>query len=185
MKALLATLLLALVAWPAYSQEQATPQQAPSLGTDEQNPDKQQILSVLDKYASAYDHQSMSDLLAIWPTLKDDQKLYKKTEQHFRESNIMINSVETTVEPEHLQIDHDRAVVQIVRHEKYVKVVTQAEILGSDLRGPRAGYGQLPEPNQRTYQWPVKQVIDVTLTLQKVGSDWTIVSGTEEKKETK
>lgn len=166
-----------------FAQQSNSPLQ-PSMpaSNDAQNPDRQEILSVLDKYASAYDHQSMSELLAIWPTLKDDQKLYKHIEQHFRESNIMVNSVETTMEPEHWEIEKDRAVVRCVRNERYVKVATQAETIGTDLRGPKAGYGQLPEPNQRTQQWVVKKSSDVTLTLQKVGNDWNIVSGAEEKK---
>lgn len=176
--------LLPLLVLPlalASAQETAPAPPVASTSTVEANPDRKAIEGVLDKYVAAYEHQSMPQLVAIWPDLPHQKKDYKKIQQHFSESDIFIGSVEASIEPSDWQIDKDQAKVRCVRNEKYIKFWTASETIGADLRGPKAGYGQLPEPSQRTYQRKVTKNVPVMVTLHRSGDAWTISSVEEEK----
>lgn len=144
----------------------------------DQSADHKQIEEVLDQYVTAYERQSLPRLVEIWPDLPKQTKEYKKIEQHFNES-IFFGSVKASIEPQDWQIDKDQAQVRCVRNEQYVKYFTTSEVIGGDLRGPKA-FGQLPEPSKRTFQRKVRKNRIVMVTLHRNGDSWTIASVAEE-----
>jgi hypothetical protein len=162
-----------------WTQQAAPSQPAPSTSVTDQSSDRKRLEEVLDQYVDAYEHQSLPALVALWPALPNQKKDYESIQRHVNES-IFPGSVQSSIEPQDLQIEKDQAKVRCLRHEQYVKVHTSSEVIGGDLRGPKA-FGQLPEPSLRTYQRKVVKNRIVTITLHRSGDNWTIISVTEEK----
>ena len=128
-----------------------------------------EIQVALQKYVSAYERRSATELLAIWPDLQNQKKEFGKIKQHFDDGSI--SNLHLSLHPIETQVAKDDAIVQCGRTEKFAK--TGSTPTGGDLIMNSAP-AQSPPPSQSTKD--VKKTDKVWVKLHKSGDDWVIVA---------
>ncbi|HXM20436.1 MAG TPA: hypothetical protein VN948_04115 [Terriglobales bacterium] len=159
--------------------QQAPASQPASAGqADSQNADRDQIQKLLTRYQAAYEGRNMAELLAIWPSLQNDQKEQKKIKKEFDRADI--SSMKVVLELQDMQFPaKDEAVVKSKCNEQYVQVVSTSYSSGDATMGGIVG--QRPGPTNNIDKKTVKKTSDIWMTLHRDGDHWTIVSVSDKK----
>ncbi|MBA3913236.1 MAG: hypothetical protein H0X25_05150 [Acidobacteriales bacterium] len=131
------------------------------------------IDEVLKAYDAAYNHKSLEGLLAIYPSLQNDQKEFKKVKWHFEDPNVY--SEEMNLQAEDVQVNGNQAKVRAKRHEKYYALEMRSEITNGDLNMQNMP-AQDPGPNRVQRKHNTDKTETVYMTLQRNGENWQIAS---------
>jgi hypothetical protein len=160
------------------AQQKAESQAASDQQAAAQNPDRSAIDALLKKYATAYNHQSLDELVAVWPSLQNDKKTFKKMKDEFGRADISEMNVSLQVREVQPTATGD-TLVQCARSEEYKKTQTTAYTSGDNMMGSMPS--QTPGPAHLSEKKSVHTTGDVWLTLHKNGDTWTIASVSDKK----
>ena len=172
------TLSLALLTPVGLAQRQAESQAPSDQQAAAQNPDRSAIDALLKRYATAYNHQSLDELLAVWPSLQNDKKTLKKTKDEFGRADVSEMNVSLQVQEVQPAANGD-TLVRCTRSEQYKKLQTTSYSSGDNMMGSMPA--QNPGPAHLSEKKSVRKTSDVWLTLHKNGDDWTIASVSDKK----
>jgi len=172
MKPLTVALFCTLVFGKAVAQDAAPAQSTAASATIGAPAMPHEIQIALQKYVSAYERRSSTELLAIWPDLQNQKKEFGKIKQHFDDPNISNEHV--SLHPLETQTLKDDAIVRCERTQHFSKSETTPT--GGDLI-MNSSPAQTPPPSQTTKA--VKKTDKVWIKLHKNGNDWVIVSLSE------
>jgi len=146
--------------------------------TDSRNADIKQIEPLLARYRAAHEHRDLGEVLAIWPSLQNDQKELKKIKKQFERADIL--STKVALESSEVQFpSKDEAIVKSTCTQQYVQLVSSSYASG-DLN-LQAMPAQNPGPTNNSDKKSVKKTNDIWMTLHRDGDSWTIVSVSDKK----
>lgn len=171
------TLSLALLTSVGSAQQKAESQAPSDQQAAAQNPDRSAIDALLKKYATAYNHQSLDELTAVWPSLQNDKKTFKKIKD-FGRADVSEMNVSLQVQEVQPTANGD-AVVRCARSEQYQKLKTTSYSSGDNTMGSMPS--QNPGPAHLSDKKLIRKTSDVWLTLHKNGDAWTIASVRDKK----
>lgn len=167
------TLSLALLSSVGWVQQKVESEASPAQQAAAQNPDRSAINALLKRYATAYDHQSLDELLAVWPSLQNDKQIFKKIKHEFGRADVSEMNVSLQVQEVQPKANGD-AVVRCARSEQYKKLQTTSYSSGDNMMGSMPS--QNPGPAHLSDKKLVRKTSDLWLTLHKDGDTWTIAS---------
>jgi hypothetical protein len=136
-----------------------------------QTSDRSAIDAVLKRYEAAYDHQNLDELLAVWPSLRNDKKGLRKIKDEFGRADVSEMNVSLQVREVQAAADGE-TLVRCARSEQYKKVQTTSydRMIGVPSQTSN------PSQDKRT----VHKTSDVWLTLHP-GTTWTITTVNDKK----
>ena len=159
------------------SAQQAGDSQPASTAVD-QTLERVSIEGVLRRYETAYDHQSIDELVAVWPSLQNDKKNLSKMKDEFGRADISDRKVAMEVKDVQPAAS-DYVLVRCSRSEQYMKLQTTSYSSGDLQMGSMPA--QNSGPKKLTDKKPVHKTSDVWLTLRKDRDAWTIASLSDKK----
>jgi hypothetical protein len=136
------------------------------------------IEGVLRRYESAYSRQNIDELVAVWPSLQNDKKNFKKMKDELGRADISDRKVAMEVQDVQ-NVPGGDFLVRCSRSDQYMKLQTTSYSSG-DLQ-IQSMPSQHPGPSQQADKVPVHKTSDVWLTMHHTGSDWTIASVSDKK----
>src|SRR5216683_3590508 len=83
--------------------------------------DRISIEGVLRRYETAYNHQSVDELVAVWPSLQNDKKSFTKMKDEFGRADISDRKVSMEVKDVQVAADGN-FLVRCTRSEQYMKL---------------------------------------------------------------
>ncbi len=175
------TLSLGLLLPAAASTQQrgdSQPSSAAPAATNANTVDRISIEGVLRRYETAYNHQSVDELVAVWPSLQNDKKSFTKMKDEFGRADISDRKVSMEVKDVQVAADGN-FLVRCTRSEQYMKLQNTTYTSGDLQMG--ATPVQNPGPSHLTDKKTVHKTNDVWLTLHKDGNAWTIASVSDKK----
>jgi hypothetical protein len=172
------TLSLALLTSVGSAQQKVEAEASPAQQAATQNPDRSAIDALLKRYATAYNHQSLDELVAVWPSLQNDKKAFKKTKDEFGRVDVSEMNVSLQVREVQPAASGD-TLVHCTRSDEYKKTQTTAYTSGDNMMGSMPA--QNPGPAHLNEKKPVHKTSDVWLALHKSGDAWTIASVSDKK----
>jgi hypothetical protein len=140
--------------------------------------DRISIEGVLRRYETAYNHQNIDELVAVWPGLQDDKKNFKKMKDEFGRADISDRKVSMETQ-DVLPAADGNFLVRCTRSEQYTKLQTTNYSSGDLQMGSMPA--QNPGPKNLSDKKPIHKTSDVWLTLHKDGNAWTIASLSDKK----
>ena len=172
------TLSLALLTSVGSAEQKAEPQAPSDQQAAAQNPDRSAIDALLKRYAAAYNHQSLDELVAVWPSLQNDKKTFKKVKDEFSRADVSEMNVSMQVQEVQSTASGD-TLVRCTRSEQYKKLQTTSYSSGDNMMGSMPA--QNPGPAHLSEKKSVHKTGDVWLTLHKNGDTWMIASVSDKK----
>src|SRR5947209_17122981 len=167
--ALAALVVFALFTTTAFAQEM--------VATSSTQGDKT-VDDLLKRYELAYKHRSIDELLAIWPTLKSDRKLFSRTKDDFASANI--SDLDVSVQMKETQnLPNGDLLIHCARTEQYTKLETASYSSGDNMMG--ATPVQNPGPKNLTEKRSIRRTGEIWVTLHNSGTSWVIASLNDKK----
>ena len=151
--------------------------QAQDAPTYAQSAQQGPIEAVLKKYAEAYQYRNIEGLVAVWPSLKNQEKQYKKTKEFFEDGRI--SDTQMLVKPLEWQLAPDQVVVRCERVEQYSKIQVAKGLGPGDIM-PATAIHATTFPDT-VYKKKITTHSEVWITLRRSGDNWTI-SAVDDKK---
>ncbi|MBA3913235.1 MAG: hypothetical protein H0X25_05145 [Acidobacteriales bacterium] len=164
----------------------STAQQAPAVSPGASAPvqtmdaDRAKIDEVFKSYESAYNHKNLEALLALYPSLRTQEKDYEKAQWHLAEDPNVF-SEQMTLDAVEVQVNGNQATARARRTEQYVTLETRSEITSGDLNMYNMP-AQAPSPVPQTKKKVSKKTDVIVMNLQRNGDTWQIASLTVDKK---
>ena len=140
--------------------------------------DRIAVEGVLRRYEAAYAHQSIDELVAVWPSLENDKKNYKKMKDELGRADISDRKVTMEVQDVQSATGGD-FLVRCTRSDQYMKL--QSSSYSSGDLNIQSMPSQNPGPTQQTDKKQVRKTNEVWLTMRHAGGDWTIASVSDKK----
>lgn len=132
---------------------------------------------MLKKYAEAHQYRNIEGLVAVWPSLQSQKKLYKKTQAFFEDPRI--SETQMLVKPLDWQLAPEQTVVRCERVEQYVKALAAKGLGPADIMPATAVHATTFPDIVSKKKFTTRSV--VWITLHRSGDDWTI-SAVDDKK---
>lgn len=170
------TLSLALLMPAGLAQETGT--QTSAAQSAPQGSDRSVADSLMNRYATAYNHRDVNELLAVWPSLQNDKKTFKKIKEEFSRADISEVNVSLQIQ-EMRVLDNGDTLVQCVESERYKKLEATG-VSPSDL-GIQQVPRQISGPSSQMEKTEIHKTNPLWLTLHKTGPQWTIASASNKK----
>ena len=176
-RTLIVLLSLTLLVSTTSAKQVSSPQSSSAAQGATEAPDSAAIDALLRRYEKAYNHQSMDELLAIWPDLKNDKKQLQKIKSEFGPN---ISEMKVSMQAQEIQTTGggDRT-VKCLRSEHYEKLESTG-YAPSDL-GIQQVPSQAGDPSTRTHKKQIQRTNLMWITAHKAGDDWVILSVTDKK----
>jgi hypothetical protein len=141
-------------------------------------PDRASIDSLLGRYEKAYDHQNIDELVAVWPTVRDEKKQFQKIKDEFGRADV--SEINVSMEAKQiLPAGNGDFLVHCKRTEQYKKLETASYSSGDNMIGamPQQNSG----PTKLTEKKLIRKTAEAWVTLHNSGSAWTIASVSDKK----
>ena len=170
------TLSFGLLLSGATAQQAGNSQPSSAVQATAQTPDTSSSDTVLRRYEAAYGHQNLDELLAVWPSLQDDKKQFKKIKDVFGSASISDVNVSLLTEETQTVAGGD-LLLRCKRSEQYMRLQDTRDALADVVPG-RTG---IPVGKPVPTKSPVHKTAEIWLTLHKTGAVWIIASLSEKK----
>ena len=131
---------------------------------------------ILGRYAAAYNHQNLDELLTIWPSAPNNKKQFRRIKDEFDRRTV--SDMQVSIEVSEVKpLDNGDLLVHCTRDAQYKKLQTTSYSSGDLMMG--ATPVQNSGPSRLEEKKSIHDSREVWLTLHKTGNQWTIASISE------